>query len=97
MDARTAIEAYSKEARFRYTVQAVVGAVMQDFGPVDPKRADADAHDIAVSVGALLYQRIYDEDSELNALKIERDHYKRLAEIVLTLTPQQTLFVKSAE
>ena len=76
---RRAIDSYQNEARFRALAQSIVARVTSEHGPVDPERADAEAHEIAVKVAVLMLQQIYDEDAELNALRVERDAYKNAA------------------
>lgn len=89
-----AFEAYRKDQRFRMIADSCVAMAHQEHGRVDPERADRAVNDIATRAVVLLLQRIYEEDAELNALKWERDQYRRLAEDSLKFTPPRILPVK---
>lgn len=78
-----AAEMMKKDHRFRMMVDSTVAQAMRDHGQVDPDRADQGAFDIAVAATALLLARIYTEDAEINALRIERDAYRKRAEEAL--------------
>ena len=75
----SAVESYRKDARFHAIALSCVAAALRDHGRVDPERADRAAHDIALAAVVLLLQRVYTEDAELAAMRIERDYYKKLA------------------
>jgi hypothetical protein len=93
---KRAIDSYENEARFRAVAQSIVARVMQDHGRVDPERADEDAYRIAVNVAALLLQRVYEDVPELAAMRVKRDHYKKIAEnALLTRPPNFTVFANS--
>lgn len=81
-----AIKSFENDARFRAIAYSVVARAMADHGPVDPERADADAHDIALKVAVLIQQQILDGDAELVATRAERDAYKKLALEINTLS-----------
>lgn len=66
--------------RFRQLVDSTVASVMQANQLVDPERADEEAHDRAREATTLLLARIYTEDAEIMTLRMERDHYRKLAE-----------------
>lgn len=86
---------YRKDVRARALVMQAVATAMRDFGPVDPERADQDAHDIALRATAHLIGMIYESDAELFAAHAERDHYKALAERALMLTPSPPFVLKT--
>ncbi len=62
-----AFESYRRDARFNALVQSTVARVMQSRRPINPERAEADAHDVGLEVAALLLQTIYEEDAEAKA------------------------------
>lgn len=91
MTEQRAIDAYNKEARFRMMVQSVVAFAMNERGPVDPDRADADAHDIATLAAVTLLQRIYDEDAELSALRQHNAVLTKMVEELSIFSPPKVL------
>jgi hypothetical protein len=93
-DWKRARESYDKDSRFRMLAMSCVSRVMSDHGPVDPERADREAHDIALAATALLLQRIYEDDAELRATREERDRYKQLAEKAFLVSPITPIFLK---
>ncbi len=82
-----AFASYQKDRRFRAIAQSVAMDVMADHGPVDPDDADRDAHDIALTVAVRMLQRIFEEDAELMAMRMERDRYREIAENALLVSP----------
>lgn len=81
-----ALRLSEKDARIRALIYATVAFVLNDHGPVDPERADREAHDIALATATILAKRIYDGDAELHALRAERDLYKDITERGLMLS-----------
>lgn len=76
---RKAMEVYEKNARARALAMSCVAYAMQEYGPIDPERAERAAHDIASLAANLLVSRLYLEDSELRELKEENERLKKLA------------------
>ncbi len=85
-----AFESYRRDARFNALVQSTVARVMQSRRPINPEKADADAHDVGLEVAALLLQTIYEEDAELNQLKAQVEIYRDAYEKVMLLSPAST-------
>lgn len=81
--AKRAIDSYNKDARFRMLAMNCVAAAMNEHGPIDPEQATQAAHDIALQAAVVLLQRVFEEDAELNAMRIECDRYRKLAEKAL--------------
>lgn len=93
---RDAVEAYHRDQRFRSIVQQIVAYALNKHGPVDPERADREAHDIAQDVCAMLLRAIYEEDAELRAVGAERDRFRKIAEDALGLMPPRLFIPKPA-
>ena len=82
-----AIEDYRRDIRFRRMVDSCASVAMSEAGRrIDPDRADEEASLIARRAAMLVLARIYHEDAEIAALRMERDHYKKLAEEALLCT-----------
>lgn len=92
--ATAAIERYSTDRRFRAVAQSIVSRVMIEHGRVDSERADRDASDIAIKVAVPLLETVFEEDAELNAMRHERDTYRKLAEDALRIAPMPSFLVK---
>lgn len=76
---RKAMELHEKDARARVLAMSCVAYAMQEYGPIDPERAERAAHDIASLAANLLCSRFYLEDVELRELKEENERLKELA------------------
>lgn len=94
--AKRAIESYQSDARFRAVAMSCVAEAQHEYGQIDPERADEEAYHLATRATITLLQRIYEEDSELSALKIERDHYKEIALRFAHTHPLPSLQISSA-
>jgi hypothetical protein len=81
-------ELYERDVRVRALVQSCAAFAQQEFGRVDPEKADRDANEIATRACMLLAGRIYTEDAEIVALRYERDQYRKLAEDTLLGLPR---------
>lgn len=92
---RRSVDAYRKSAPFARRVDAIVAHAMQENGPIDPDRAERDAHRIAQAVAAMLLQAIYEDDNELRNLKAERDAMFKLAEDASLAFYKPPLMMKS--
>ncbi len=92
----TAMRLWERDNRFRMIVQSSVVAAMSKHGPVDPDRADREAHAIALEAGILIATQILEGDAELKVARMERDHYKALAERALRLSPSPMMILKTA-
>jgi hypothetical protein len=91
-EAQKFFERTEKDARMRMLAQACVAFAMQERGPVDPERADRDAHDIASLAAHLLVSRIYVEDTELRQLKEENERLRdQIFEAARTTPPKLVL------
>ena len=88
-----AIDRYRNDARFRALAMSTVSRAMHDHGRVDPYKADRDACDIATTACVVLLETIFQEDAELNAMRRERDEYKKIAERALALSPIPPIFL----
>jgi hypothetical protein len=84
----------AKDARMRALAQSCVALAMQEYGPVDPERADRDAHDIASLAAHLLVSRIYTEDSELRGLKEENERLRQMAFETARTTPPKLVVTR---
>lgn len=89
---RTATEAlafdrYKNDIRFRQMAQAMVYNAMYEHGPVDPEKAERDAHDIALTACVNMLELVYQEDAELGRLRMERDRYRKAVETYVVSTP----------
>lgn len=82
-----AVALYREDPRFRAMAQSTVSLVMGEHGPVDPGRADREAHDIALTVAITMLARVYWEDAEIADLRRERDMYKQAAEKFINVSP----------
>lgn len=86
------------ELRARALVDSAVAHSMRNRGNPEDSRDFAEyAHDIALNACALLVEQIYEGDAEVKVLRIERDHYKAIAERSLTLAPLQLLIKQPPE
>jgi hypothetical protein len=70
-----AMETYRRDARTRAIIDATARFVVDEFGSFTAG-IEHIAGDIALKAAAIAAQRIYDEDGEIAALRIERDHYR---------------------
>lgn len=83
-----------RDMRTRMLIDSSVVEARAEMGRhIDPEHADEEAHRIARRACAILAARIFTEDAELNALRAERDHYKKLAEEALCLSPGRPLIL----
>jgi hypothetical protein len=62
---------------------------------VDPENADDDARKLAMTACWFLAACIFTEDAEIHALRTERDHYKKLAEKALMISPMQPTVIST--
>jgi hypothetical protein len=93
---RKAVERYRKDARFAHIVKSIVAKVMSDHGPVGPDRADREAYDIAERVAAMVLESLYHEDQELGHQRALADHWQKLAEDTLALSPRPPVIFPSS-
>jgi hypothetical protein len=84
-----AIETYRRDQRTRAIIDATVRFVQDEFRDF-PLGTEHLVGDIALKAAAIVAQRIYDEDGEIAALRIERDHYRDrvLEALKLAAAPQ---------
>ena len=92
---KTAMEIWQRDRRLHAIVLSSVASAMQEHGPVDPERADRDAHDIALKAALLAVTRIVEEDAELKHARMERDAFRKLAEETISLSPMRPIVFPS--
>lgn len=87
--AKTAIELYERDARFRMMASSVVARIMDDRRNLGQHEEISlrDVHDVALQAAATMLATVYESDAEINALRIERDAYKDQALSFLNTTP----------
>ncbi len=90
---KTATQIMREDVLLRRIVEASVYAAIQDFGRVDPERADSDALDIAIKATAIAVARMMNEGDGLAAIKAERDAYKKAYEALSVTTPLRPMLV----
>lgn len=90
-----ALDRYMNEARFRAIVQSVAGYVCAQRMPLCRDHPEEAAHELALEVASLLFERHIQGDAELLALRAERDAYKRMAETALINSPLPPAFIRS--
>lgn len=81
-------ESYRRDARFRALAISSVAQAKDEFGLVDPERADDDAVEIATRATILLLQRVFEGDAELFAARHERDLYKQMVADAMVTIPR---------
>ena len=92
---KRAFETYRRDRRVAMLVDSSVATARGKLGRyINPENADEEAMNIARTACAILAERIFTEDAELHALRMERDHYKKIAEEALLLRPPQPIFVQ---
>jgi hypothetical protein len=74
-----AMDLHRKDARARSLAMSCVAYAMQEYGPINPEKANSAAHDIAALATNLLVSRLYLEDVELRELKEENERLRELA------------------
>lgn len=81
--------------RFRMIVNQAVHQAMDDIKPFISEETRArDLHEAAYRASAMALKLAFDGDAELTATRIERDHYKALAEKMLVMAPVRMLTTK---
>jgi hypothetical protein len=94
---KSAEAAYRRDSLFRRYVDAAVNEAMRHanhgLDEVDPR----DLHDVAVAAAMATLRMAIEGDGMLQAVTAERDHYKRLAEETLRLSPQTFVLQTKAE
>jgi hypothetical protein len=83
----TATSIAEREHRLRMIAMSAVAQAHEHVPEIDPERCERDAHDLALYAAYIAIERIMNGDTELTAMRIERDHYKALAETALVMTP----------
>ena len=80
---------WERDARFRMRVNAAVARAMQEFqqGRRSDEIRERDLHHVAALAAATVLKSAFDEDSEIAMLRVEVEHYKRLAERATALQP----------
>jgi hypothetical protein len=88
------IAAYCNQLRFRSIVDHVVHEVMEKSRIHERDETACRSRDVAdllTEVGAIVLQRVYEEDAELNRLIAERDHLLKLVTEWQTIRPREYL------
>ena len=91
----TATELYQRDARFRMQVMAAVAQAMDEcrkYMDEDNLRL-RDVHEVATRAAVQALKDAFDGDVEIANLRIERDHYKKLAEDALLMRPAAPLII----
>ena len=90
---KTAIEQYQKDARFRMLAMSVAAEIMDDLRKTldHDSLSMADVNEAALRSAMTAIKRVIDGDAELTAMRIERDHYRKIAESALMSRPMPVL------
>ena len=92
---KTAIDLYERDARFRMQVMAAVAQAMDEcrkYMDEDHLRL-RDVHEVATRAAIQALKNAFDGDVEITHLRIERDHYKKVAENALLMRPAEPLII----
>lgn len=76
----------STELRARALVDSAVAHALRNIGEPDERDFARYAYEVATNAATMLMHHIYENDAELKALRMERDHYKGLAERALLVS-----------
>lgn len=89
MTDKTATKLYERDARFRMQVTSAVARAMEECRQhVDEENLRMrDVHEVATRAAVQALKDAFDGDVEIANLRIERDHYKKLAEDALLMRP----------
>ena len=88
---------YERDHRLRMLAQSAVSQVMQHHRDLDNRPIETrDVHNIALKAVVIALTRTYDEDAEIKTLRMERDHYRKIAEEALHLRQPQPLILPEA-
>ena len=90
---QTAVEVYQHDARFRMMVDYAVSSALHDareWLDQDDIRM-RDVHAIATEAAVTALKRAFDSDAELTALRVEVEHYRKIAEKGLMLAPMPAI------
>lgn len=86
---RTAIEAYDRydrDPRFRAIAQSVIREAMGEYTMRNPDADWREADRLATNVAAILLERVFKNDAELNAQREIAERYKKLCEETLAVS-----------
>jgi hypothetical protein len=87
-------EMMRRDHRVRMLVDSSVVHAREELGRyIDPEQADEEAFSLAQRACAILASRLLTEDEELNAMRIQRDQYKKLAEESIMLRPSPAFVI----
>lgn len=95
MTDKSATELYERDARFRMQVMAAVAQAMDEcrkYMDEDDLRM-RDVREVATRAAVQALKNAFDGGVEITNLRIERDHYKRLAEELLLMRPAAPLIM----
>lgn len=90
------MEEMARDLRIRMIVNGSVAEVMSRFAQkLDRNDGEPieryEVSDVATEVALMVAARICHEDAEIQALRIERDHYRKVAEDAILLRPHQPM------
>ncbi len=86
---------YRKEIDFRRYVDAAVNEAMRHAEHFESEVNRRDLHHIAVVAAMATLRFAMDGDHRLKTLEAERDHYRKLAEEALRISPRPTIFANN--
>jgi hypothetical protein len=87
---------WERDARFHALALSAVAKALRKHGPIDPERAEREAHDIAIDAVVNVLASVYTDDAEISALRMERDAYKEQALKFATLGPLPPIIIPSS-
>ena len=97
MTLSSAISIYNNDARFHMICLSAVHEAMDRardwMGEIELR----DVHDIALDAAIIALKRAFDENAELSAIRMERDHYKAMALQFAALTPPAPILIVKGE
>lgn len=91
------VKRYHNDQRFRAITQSVVHEAMREYIDRNPDADYREAHRLAEKVAAIMQERLFNEDAELTTQRQLADHYRKIAEDALALSPQAPFFVPAPQ
>lgn len=78
---------YRTDIRFVHLVQQAAGRVMHDHAETNSTVPEREAYDSVIDACGVILEMVYKDDAELEALRTERDAYKKLCEEMTMRSP----------